>query len=308
MNARPLSRWTLAATLGLITLGGFTRGSGSGYGCKDQWPLCDGGLLGGLLPRADFNMIVEWTHRWVAAIVGLLAILTAIAAWRGARRWVAWTAVAAVGVIGVQAWIGRLIVTNNLDADLVSLHLAISLTVALLLTVVAVATTALPHTPAPAHWVVGLVVGAVVTAALLMFGSLVHNVYVPGWPLTLDRWVPDLGARTIAFHFFHRVLAAAALGVGGWLAWRGWRLGRPRPETVLVAIAAGAIALNVALGAVHVFTEVTWSWLVATHLGVASVSLVCLVGAIALAAGAAAQTSNSMTMKPSSTPSTTDGP
>ena len=34
-----------------------------------------------LLPRLEYRMVVEWTHRWVAAIVGLLIILT-VAAWR----------------------------------------------------------------------------------------------------------------------------------------------------------------------------------------------------------------------------------
>ncbi|SVB81576.1 uncharacterized protein METZ01_LOCUS234430, partial [marine metagenome] len=32
-----LSRVTLATTLVLVGIGGFTRGSGSGYGCADRW-------------------------------------------------------------------------------------------------------------------------------------------------------------------------------------------------------------------------------------------------------------------------------
>jgi cytochrome c oxidase assembly protein subunit 15 len=287
MHPRTLSRWTLGATLFLIALGGFTRGSGSGYGCEDQWPLCQDGLLGGLLPRLEFAMIVEWTHRWVAAIVGLLAILTALAAWRRARRWVAWVAIGAVGVIGIQAWVGRLIVTNNLDADLVSLHLAISMTVALLMTVTVVATTPLSRGRLDRIWIGWLVLASALSAAVLMLGSLVHNVYVPGWPLTLDEWIPDLGARTIAIHFFHRVAAAASFGVTAWVFWRARRDGRPATEVVLTGTALGLVALNVALGAVHVFTSVEWSWLVATHLGVASVALVALVAAVTVAAGGA---------------------
>jgi cytochrome c oxidase assembly protein subunit 15 len=286
MQPRLLSRWALAATLALITLGGFTRGSGSGYGCKDQWPLCQDGLLGGLLPRADFNMMIEWSHRWVAAMVGLLAIATAVAAWRSARRWVAWVAIASVGVIGIQAWVGRLIVTNNLDADLVSLHLAISLTVAGLLAVVAVATTRLDHRKLERGWVAWLTLGTAVSAAVLILGSLVHNVYVPGWPLTLDTLIPDLGARTIALHFFHRVVAAAGVGITIYLFWRSARDRRPRTEVVLAGIACGAFVINVALGATHVFTRVQWSGLVAAHLGIASISMVALVAATAVAWGA----------------------
>jgi heme a synthase len=75
----------LSLTVFLVMLGGYTRGSGSGYGCEDRWPLCENGLLGGLLPRLEYHMIVEWTHRWVAAIVGLLIIATAVtrACWAG---------------------------------------------------------------------------------------------------------------------------------------------------------------------------------------------------------------------------------
>ena len=286
MQPRLVSRWALAATIALVTLGGYTRGSGSGYGCEDRWPLCEGGLLGGLLPRADFNMIVEWSHRWLAAMVGLLAILTAVAAWRHARRWVGWVSVAAVGFIGIQAWVGRLVVTNNLDADLVSLHLGISMTVALLLTVVAVATSPIETDP-DSSWTVRLSVGAVVTGSVLLLGSFVHNVYVPGWPLTLDDWIPDLGSRTIALPFLHRVTAATAVVIAGLLSWQVERFRRPDFERVAVHVASGAVALNVGLGAAHVFTEVTWAWLVASHLGIASTALVAYVAAASSAAGAA---------------------
>ena len=152
MTTRIASRWTLAATLILVAVGGFTRGSGSGFGCADRWPLCQDGLLGGLLPRAEFHMIIEWSHRWLAALVGVLAITTAIVAWRRARRWIAWVAISGVVVIGIQAWVGRLVVVNDLDADLVSLHLVISMTVAALLTVVVVATTPASGTKRNKTW------------------------------------------------------------------------------------------------------------------------------------------------------------
>jgi heme A synthase len=74
--------------------------------------------------------------------------------------------------------------------------------------------------------------------------------------------------------------------------WRARRDARPRAEATLTGVAVGAVVLNVALGAVHVFTQVMWSWLVATHLAVASIALVVLVATIAIAAGAAAGSSN----------------
>lgn len=148
-TVRRLARATLAATLALVAVGGFTRGSGSGYGCEDRWPLCEQGLLGGLLPRPEATMVVEWSHRWLAATVGVLAVVTAVLAWRRRRApGVVGPAVVAVGVIGAQAWVGRLVVARDLDGDLVALHLAISMVVVALVTVV-VMMAGPPPEPAP---------------------------------------------------------------------------------------------------------------------------------------------------------------
>ena len=124
LSTRRLSWLAVIATLILVAIGGFTRGSGSGYGCADRWPLCENGRLGGLLPRADYHMIVEWTHRWVASLVGILAVSTAVTAWRRHRDepMIVAPAIGAVFTIGVQAWVGRLVVKGDLDADLRSAH------------------------------------------------------------------------------------------------------------------------------------------------------------------------------------------
>lgn len=264
----------LIATVVLILVGGFTRGSGSGYGCQDRWPLCEDGLLGGWLPRAEFHMIVEWSHRWVAAAVGLLALLTAVSAWRRHRedRLTVGIAVGAVLAIVVQSLIGRAVVKQDLDADLVSLHLAISLTVALLLVLVVVRLGVArpdPHVSARG-WVGALMVGSAGVFLVIMLGSLVHNLYFPGWPLMLDTWIPDLTSRTATIHFLHR-LASGLYLVAAWLLWSASRSrNRPELEKRLLWIAALLYTVNVAIGATHVFTEVTSAALVALHLGLAS--------------------------------------
>jgi len=272
----------VAATLFLITFGGFTRGSRSGYGCADRWPLCENGLLGGLLPRAEFHMIIEWTHRWLAALVGVLAIATAVIAWRHARRWIAWLAISGVVVIGIQAWVGRLVVVKNLDADLVSLHLAISMTVAALLTLVAVATTPSLE-PRHAVWTYRYLIGAAVAGGVLMLGSFVHNLYFPGWPLVSNDFFPDLGNRYVILHYLHRLVAGGGLVYLGWLGWNA--RGRPRLERSILWVGLAAYATNIGLGGAHVLTKVTWSGLVAAHLGAASLVWVCLVATTGLAAG-----------------------
>lgn len=282
---RALARWSLATTIFLVMLGGYTRGSGSGYGCKDRWPLCENGLLGGLLPRFEYHMIVEWTHRWVAAIVGVLIVATAVAAWRARPRnpRALWPAVAAIFVVGLQAWLGRAIVKGDLDRDLVSIHLTVSMAIVGLLVLVVIGSRESPASPAGIGWRWALVIGAATAYGVLLLGSTVHNLYFPGWPVMQDGLVPEFTNRYVVLHYTHRIVAGLGFIYLVWLAWRAGR--RARPERWLLAVAAGAFTVNVALGAVHVFTEVSSAGVVAFHLLFAALAWAASVGAAAVAWG-----------------------
>lgn len=278
-----LATATLITTLALVAVGGYTRGSGSGFGCADRWPLCEGGVLGGLLPAADRHMIIEWSHRWLAATVGLLALATAVTAWRRmrTRRDVVVPAVAAVAVVGFQAWVGRMIVTNDLDRDLVSVHLAISMAVVGLLVTTVVTSGVVVERD---RWGAGpgrvraLWATAAGVYVLILLGSYVHNRYFPGWPLMDNTLVPDLADSYHVVHFVHRALAGVGIGALGWLGAQALRRPLPSVERFLIAGAAGAYAVNVVLGLVHVLTEVRSAAVVALHLAVAGTVWACLVG------------------------------
>ncbi len=286
-----VGRWafaTLLCTVLLIGVGGFTRGSGSGYGCQDRWPLCEGGHLGGVLPRIEQEMMIEWSHRWLAAIVGLLALVTAVSAWRNARgsRAVVVPATAAVVVIGIQAWVGRLIVTNDLDADLVSLHLAISLTVAALLAITAtVCLVANPPDAAAARprRLVLVGSGAALVATVIVLGSIVHNRYYPGWPLMDGALVPDPADTYRFVHFVHRGLAGVGIVVLGCIVVDAYRSAVPPIERRLSVLAAGCYSVNVVLGLAHVVTRVERAEVVALHLVCAAGAWVALVAALVAA-------------------------
>ncbi len=291
-HTRRLALATTILTLVLVAVGGYTRGSGSGYGCEDRWPLCENGHLGGVIPRWDYNMIVEWTHRWVAATVGLLAVATAVSAWRHHRdrRGVPAPAAASVAVIGLQAWVGRMVVTRDLDADLVSLHLAISMMVLALVTVTAVNSRASAPEPtgqSDPGWSRLLALGATGAIVVLLLGSYVHNLYISGWPLVGNTLLPSFTSRYITVHFAHRVAAGVVLILLVGLARHAVTRRRPAAERRLIVGAATAFATNVLLGAGHVVTEVGSSLLVAGHLLLAGVVWALLVAATAMAATAA---------------------
>jgi heme A synthase len=198
--------------------------------------------------------------------------------------------VLALVAVGVQAFIGRMVVQRDLDADLVSVHLFVSMVIVALLVLTAVhaisaATAPAPATaPAvPARWRGTLGAAAAVTLAVLLLGSYVHDLYVAGWPLVGGELFPELDDRYLAAHYAHRVLAALGFGVVVWLAVRAHRAGRPRAERVLLSTALASYSGNVVLGAVHVVTEVSSSAVVSAHLLLAAVAWAALVAATALA-------------------------
>jgi len=272
------------STLFLVAFGGYTRGSGSGYGCKDRWPLCENGLLGGYLPRLEFEMLVEWTHRWLALLVGILAVTIVFAAFKAGldRRWVLMPSVAAVIVIGIQAWLGRMVVKGDLARDLVATHLFVSMMIVALFIIIAVSTRKAVEGPhlLERDWSRQLGIGAIAVLVVLILGSIVHNVYVPGWPLVNGGWVPDaLDMNSVMIHWLHRMASAAVLVYLIFLVWRGSHVKRPHSEGYFVIGATVLYVVNVGLGLLHVWTEVSSSWVVVLHLGVAAMVWAALVTA-----------------------------
>ncbi len=292
-----LAHVTLLLTIFLIGFGGYTRGSQSGYGCEDRWPLCEDGLLGGWVPRWEFHMIIEWSHRWIAAWVGLLAVLLVVAAWRQIRRQPlpAVLSLLAVTTIGVQAWIGRAVVKNDLAMDLVTIHLLLSVTIALLVLGVAVASTPQQARPSDPAWraAVAWMVGG--TVVVLVLGSLVHNLAFAGWPFMEIGIIPAFTNPTVILHWSHRVAVLVVL-IGLLVLRRRARVSqRPTRSRRVVGAATLLFAVNILLGWLHVITSVSSSWVVAFHLTLSVATTVLLAAELFRASQAPADAAESPT-------------
>ena len=129
MQAVALSRrlFLLAAIFAYlqIALGGVVRVTGSGLGCPD-WPLCHGRPY----PPANVNAIIEYSHRTVGAITGVLIIAAVVAAWavyRQRRPAVAWVATAALAAVAVEGGLGGIVVASELTPWLVAVHLGLAM-------------------------------------------------------------------------------------------------------------------------------------------------------------------------------------
>src|SRR5438034_10080225 len=119
--------WTAATfTYLLIILGAIVRITGSGLGCGEHWPLCNGKLL----PPLDLPTMIEYGHRLAAAAVsGLVTALAAYAWWlrqgagSGERFAPDRTAYVALGLLVVQVLLGAVTVKLSLPPWTVVLHL-----------------------------------------------------------------------------------------------------------------------------------------------------------------------------------------
>src|SRR2546428_4520631 len=103
-----------------IALGGGVRVTALGLGCPD-WPLCHGRPY----PAADIHSIIEYSHRTVGTITGVLLIVTVVTAWlvfRRTRPLVAWLATASVLAIAAEGALGGVVVVNELASWLGGVH------------------------------------------------------------------------------------------------------------------------------------------------------------------------------------------
>jgi heme A synthase len=234
-----------------IVLGGLVRVSGSGLGCPD-WPLCHGRPY----PPADVHAIIEYSHRAVGSVTGILIIATVVSAWvvfRSRRPIVAWLASASLlGIVG-EGLLGGIVVARELAPWLVLFHLGLAMI--LLGFLVATAVMAMPASPGSHQPSVRRLAAAAVVATyvLLLTGSTVvasgADESCHAWPLCGGGFTLDASGAN-AFTMLHRGGAGLiGLFVVGVLV-TAWRR---RPEETGMRMAAGAtlavFAAQLAVGA-----------------------------------------------------------
>jgi heme A synthase len=116
------------ATFVLILVGGVVRVSDSGLGCGpagsgfNGWPFCNGDVV----PGVDLNAIIEYTHRVLAIVVGLMILTLFVQAWRRHRQLLPATAALLVLVIA-QGALGGATVEENLEEVYVAAHLGLAM-------------------------------------------------------------------------------------------------------------------------------------------------------------------------------------
>jgi heme A synthase len=237
--------WAAAAcTYLLIVLGAVVRITGSGLGCGDHWPLCNGHLFPSF---ADIGTVIEWSHRLVAALVSILVVALAIVNWR--------RAIVAVALLVLQIALGAITVKLALPPWSVVLHLGTAML--LLATLLVLASGSSPgFRPGLAVLLLPL---AFVT---VLFGALTANLGAAaacgGFPLCNGQIWISAGPLAV-IQWIHRLLAySLAVAVTVWAV----RAPQRGPKLVL-----GLVVLQICVGAATVLMGLP-SGLQAAHVAV----------------------------------------
>jgi heme a synthase len=112
---QPVARFawlTLAYNVAVIVWGAFVRATGSGAGCGNHWPLCDGAIL----PRApQLQTVIEFLHRVTSALALVMVASLLVWCWRKTSRgdWPRYSALLAMILLFNEALLGALLVVFN---------------------------------------------------------------------------------------------------------------------------------------------------------------------------------------------------
>ena len=280
MNSGKTVRWlTVAACVGMFLvqlMGATVTQTESGRGCGDDWPLCNGKFV----PDYTITSIIEYSHRVVSAVVGLLILAAAIAVFRSVkRREPRLYAGGALFFTVLQGGLGAAQVLNPQSEEILALHFGFSL-LAFTCTLLAVtsvreyyrgslAPQRSPRISAGYRWSVWL--ATVYSYIVVYTGAYTSHTDsgggCAGFPLCNGQVVPAALEGTTAVAFMHRTAAFLLFAVVLALAIYTWRKYGNIPRfSAAAAWSLLLVVLQVASGALMMVLMGTDSYVLGTLL------------------------------------------
>jgi len=234
-------------------MGTLVTKTGSAEGCGASWPLCDGSWL----PAPNMHSIIEYSHRLVSGIAGILVVAMAVLAWKAYRdrKDIRWLVGSAVFFIVLQSALGAMAVLWPQPKAVLALHFGISLVAfvcVLLPTIIMLQLErgqtfrSVPVSDRLRRWVWA--------AAIYTYGVVYSGAYVRhtnshmaclDWPLCNGALIPELSGA-VGIQFAHRLAAAGALVIIAAMGHVAKAERRERPDlfwggVVSVALIAGQV-------------------------------------------------------------------
>lgn len=212
-------KWvSILTTLGMflvLIMGALVTKTGSAEGCGNTWPLCHGKFA----PLDSLESLIEYNHRLVSGIVGILVTWQSVWAWRklGHIRGVKFFAFFGFFLTFAQALLGAAAVVWGQSSAVLALHFGLSLTAfasVLLLTILVFESNIFPSasslSPITGRLKLGIWFVTLYSYTVVYLGAYVRHTdsqfgcYT--WPTCNGAWIPELtGAAGI--QFIHRLAA-----------------------------------------------------------------------------------------------------
>lgn len=221
----------------VLMMGALVTKTDSGRGCGDDWPLCNGKFV----PAYTIESLIEWSHRFVTGLEGLLIAAVFYGVWRyvkqpAARWYVSLTAVFTV----IQSLMGAAAVKWPQSASVMALHFGLSLlafacSLLLYMALKGYDGRELANRKGAERPISGSVlmwswISLAACYVVVYLGAYVKHRTSSGgcmgWPLCNGQWIPELtgAAGTV---FLHRVGALALLLIISVLAYKAYRSDEP---------------------------------------------------------------------------------